>query len=83
MEPDFALVDLGMPGLDGFGVARRVREASMRKRVHLVALTGYGQESDRLRSQKAGFDSHLVKPASVEAIFAVLGRREEREKKET
>ncbi|MES1157754.1 MAG: response regulator [Haliangium ochraceum] len=75
-EPDFAFVDLSMPKLDGCGVARRVRESSMRKRVRLVAMTGYGQAPDRRRVKDAGFDAHLIKPTSLEAICDVLARSE-------
>ena len=66
MQPDVALVDIGLPRMDGFEFARRLRSqgASLR----LVALTGYGQPADRQRSQLAGFDDHLVKPISDEQL---------------
>lgn len=60
-RPDIALVDIGLPGLDGFEVARRLRTA-LGHRVRLVAQTGYGQPGDRERALAAGFDAHLVKP---------------------
>jgi signal transduction histidine kinase len=71
-EPDVAIVDIGMPVKDGFDVARRVRAALGRDKVRLVAMTGFGQETDRQRSKDAGFDAHLVKPAHAEAIEKTL-----------
>jgi signal transduction histidine kinase len=68
---DIALVDLGMPGMDGFEVARRMRSLTGRSTV-LVALTGYGQDEDVQRSRDAGFDHHLVKPADLDALRALL-----------
>jgi CheY-like chemotaxis protein len=67
--PDVVLVDIGLPGLDGYAVARRLR-AALGDRVTLVALTGYGQSEDRRRASEAGFDAHLVKPVDPD----VLGR---------
>jgi CheY-like chemotaxis protein len=72
LRPDFALVDLGMPGTDGYETARRLRAQPWGQELVLVALTGWGQESDRHRSRSAGFDHHLVKPASLERLLAVL-----------
>jgi CheY-like chemotaxis protein len=71
-EPDVAIVDIGMPLKDGFDVARRVRAALGPSKVRLVAMTGFGQETDRQRSKDAGFDAHLVKPAHAEAIEKTL-----------
>ena len=59
--PDAVFVDIGLPGLDGYEVGRRLREA-LGDRVRLVALTGYGRADDRRRVREAGFDAHLVKP---------------------
>jgi PAS domain S-box-containing protein len=70
-RPDIAFVDIAMPGLDGYEVARRVRAMQGRPPV-LVALTGYGQEEDRQRALAAGFDRHLVKPASLAALHRLL-----------
>jgi signal transduction histidine kinase/CheY-like chemotaxis protein len=70
-KPDLMVVDIGLPGLDGFGVARRVR-ATLARDVYLVALTGYGQPEDRRRALDAGFDTHLTKPVDVEVITQVL-----------
>jgi PAS domain S-box-containing protein len=72
-EPDVMLVDLGLPGLDGFEVARAVRASALGKTARLIALTGYGQAGDRRRSAEAGFDAHLVKPVSPAALVSMLG----------
>ncbi len=71
-RPDVALVDLGLPGLDGYAVARRIRAAPGGGRIRLVALTGYGQPEDRRRALEAGFDAHLVKPADADALLRLL-----------
>jgi signal transduction histidine kinase/ActR/RegA family two-component response regulator len=70
--PDVILLDLGLPGLDGYEVARRVRSLPDGARVLIVAVTGYGEERDRERSAAAGFDAHLVKPVDPEQLLAVL-----------
>jgi CheY-like chemotaxis protein len=62
--PDVALLDIGLPGLDGYEVASRLRASSAHD-VRLIAVSGYGQATDRQRSHDAGFDSHLVKPVDV------------------
>jgi CheY-like chemotaxis protein len=62
------LLDIGLPGMDGFEVARRLRQESEMRQAVLVALTGYGQDEDRRKSLEAGFDHHLTKPVD----FAVL-----------
>jgi len=77
-HPDLVLLDLGMPGMDGYEVARRIRQNPEYRDVTLIALTGWGQEDDRRRSRSAGFDHHLIKPAGVDALRALmttLGRR--------
>jgi signal transduction histidine kinase/ActR/RegA family two-component response regulator len=73
--PDVALIDIGLPGLDGYGVARQVR-AHLGQRVRLIALTGYGQPDDRLRAFEAGFDSHLIKPVELDIFESVLQGQE-------
>jgi CheY-like chemotaxis protein len=73
-EPDVALLDLGLPGLDGVGVVEMLRAAHPLLKTRLVALTGYGDRSDHERTKRAGFDGHLVKPASADAILALLER---------
>ncbi len=72
--PEVALLDIGMPLLDGYEVARRIRAQEWGKGVTLVALTGWGQESDRRRSQEAGFDTHLVKPLDLDKLTALLAQ---------
>jgi signal transduction histidine kinase/CheY-like chemotaxis protein len=71
--PDVALIDVGLPGLDGYEVARRVRVA-LGPRITLVALTGYGSPEDRRRAAEAGFDEHLVKPVDPTRLAGVLAR---------
>jgi CheY-like chemotaxis protein len=74
LKPEVALLDLGLPGVDGFEVARRLRQESWGKDVLLIALTGYGQEEDRRRSREAGFDHHLTKPADLALLEELLSR---------
>jgi two-component system CheB/CheR fusion protein len=64
-RPDVAILDLGLPGMDGFEVARRLRADPKHAGLLLIALTGYGQPSERARGQEAGFDEHLVKPVNL------------------
>jgi signal transduction histidine kinase len=73
LRPDVALIDIGLPGLDGYQVAEKLR-AEMRgdKRTRLIALTGYGQADDRLRALAAGFDAHLVKPVDFDRLSELL-----------
>ncbi len=70
--PDVALLDIGLPGLNGHEVARQIRQHPELKQVVLVALTGYGQDSDRQNSEQAGFTYHLVKPARFEELQKIL-----------
>jgi CheY-like chemotaxis protein len=72
--PDVVLLDIGMPGMDGLEVVRRLRQDLGLKQALLVALTGYGQEEDRRRSHEAGFDVHLVKPVDLDDIKDLLAR---------
>ncbi len=77
-RPDVALVDIGLPELDGYEVARRVRKQLSKSDVRLVALTGYGQAKDRQAVMEAGFDEHIVKPinpARLSRMLSKLGRR--------
>jgi CheY-like chemotaxis protein len=67
-RPEVIFLDIGMPGMDGFETARRLRGLGGIEQTVLVAVTGYGQESDRQRAREAGFDEFLVKPASPEAV---------------
>jgi PAS domain S-box-containing protein len=70
--PDVVLLDLGMPELDGYDVARLIRKKRPLKHVRLIALTGYGRDDDRQRSQEAGFDAHLVKPVEPQKLRDLL-----------
>jgi len=71
-QPDIVLLDIGLPVMDGYEVARRLRNHPELKEVKLIAVTGYGQESDRLQSQEAGFDYHLVKPVDAQKLQEVM-----------
>jgi CheY-like chemotaxis protein len=72
MKPEAVFLDIGLPQMDGYEIARRLRADPAAKRLHLIALTGYGQERDRERAREAGFDTHLVKPADIEAVNQIL-----------
>jgi CheY-like chemotaxis protein len=72
VRPDIAFVDLGLPGLDGFELAQQLREHPHRPGLRLVAVTGYGQEDDRIRSREAGFDHHMTKPVAVDELLKWL-----------
>jgi PAS domain S-box-containing protein len=72
-RPDVILLDIGLPGLDGYEVARRLRQHPQTEKTLLIALTGYGQDEDRRRSQEAGFDHHLVKPIERGSLRKLLG----------
>jgi PAS domain S-box-containing protein len=71
-QPDLVLLDIGMPDLDGYEVARRLRRVPQLSKTRLVALSGYGRDSDRQQSKEAGFDAHLVKPADVQQLRKLL-----------
>jgi CheY-like chemotaxis protein len=72
-RPDVALVDIGLPGIDGYEVARRIRELGP-PQPFMVALTGYSRQEDRDRAADAGFDSHLVKPVDPTELAALVTR---------
>jgi PAS domain S-box-containing protein len=72
-RPEVVLLDIGMPGMDGYEVARRIRADASGSRTSLVALTGWGQDEHRQKAREAGFDHHLVKPAEIPALQALLG----------
>jgi CheY-like chemotaxis protein len=71
-RPDVVLCDIGLPGLDGYGVARKLRGNPATARARLIAVTAYGQDEDRRRSHEAGFEQHLVKPVDLNALLRVL-----------
>ncbi|MGE0871100.1 MAG: response regulator [Kofleriaceae bacterium] len=71
-KPDVALVDIGLPRLDGYEVARQIRLRCDRSAPRLIAMTGYGQPEDRARAEAAGFDHHLVKPVSLDRLQRLL-----------
>jgi CheY-like chemotaxis protein len=77
--PEVVLLDIGLPGLDGLEVARRLRAMNLSPRPMLVALTGYGQAEDVRRSHEAGFDHHLVKPADPQALTALMSSMQQPE----
>jgi CheY-like chemotaxis protein len=71
-RPDVVFMDIGMPKLNGYEAARRIRNESWGERMVLVALTGWGQQHDRQRASEAGFDHHLIKPAQPADLQRVL-----------
>lgn len=71
-RPDVGLLDVGLPGFDGYALARKIRAHDEGKQIYLVAISGYGQSEDRLRSKEAGFDHHLVKPIDVNQLALLL-----------
>jgi CheY-like chemotaxis protein len=74
-EPEFALLDIGMPDLDGYEVARRLRLTDQGRHVRLIALTGWGQDEDKRRARDAGFDHHLTKPVDPSTLGALLAEK--------
>jgi CheY-like chemotaxis protein len=74
-KPDVALIDIGLPGISGYEVALQIRSSTTNwpRRVRLIAMTGYGQPSDRERAMQAGFDDHLLKPVDPVVLNALLG----------
>jgi len=76
-RPDVALIDIGLPEMDGYEVARQLRRDLPAERLRLIAMTGYGQAADKAHALEAGFDAHIVKPASAEKIMRALYGKEE------
>ena len=74
-KPDAILLDVGLPGLDGYQIARLIRQTPELSQVRLIAVTGYGQQQDRERSINAGFDYHLVKPVQFDSLIAILAAK--------
>lgn len=73
--PEFILLDIGLPGMDGYEVARLFRQEACCRDATIIAVSGYGQEADRRRSKEAGFDHHLVKPVDYEKLLPLLNAR--------
>jgi CheY-like chemotaxis protein len=71
-QPDLVLLDLGMPKMDGYEAAKRIRADVANSEVFLVAVTGWGAEADRRRTRAAGFDQHLVKPLTLDALTRLI-----------
>ncbi len=74
-KPEVVLLDIGLPGMDGYEVARQLRAGPASADLFIVAITGYGQEEDRRRSREAGFDFHLVKPIDIRELEQVIAQR--------
>ena len=72
-RPDVVLLDIGLPGIDGYEVARRLRREPGLETIAVVAVSGYGREGDKQRAREAGFDRHLVKPVDPDELLALLG----------
>lgn len=72
MRPEFAILDIGMPGLNGYEVARRIRAQTASTGVTLIALTGWGQDADKARAAQAGFDHHFTKPVEPTELARLI-----------
>ena len=77
-EPEVVLLDIGLPGMDGYEVAAQLRREECCKEAVIIAVSGYGEEQARSRSREAGFDHHLVKPVNFETLLAVMDRARDR-----
>jgi CheY-like chemotaxis protein len=73
-RPEVMLVDIGLPGMDGYELASRLRQEECGRDAVLIAVTGYGDEEARRRSKEVGFDHHLVKPLDFDALLALINR---------
>ena len=71
-RPEFILLDIGLPGMDGYEVAAKMRQEEWCKDAVIVAVSGYGQDEDRRRSTEAGFDHHLIKPLDHDALLSLI-----------
>ena len=72
VRPDVLLLDLGLPDISGHEVARDVRRHAWARHARIIAVTGWGQEADKVKTREAGFDAHLVKPVDPEELLAYL-----------
>ena len=73
-KPDVILLDIGLPILDGYQVCSAIRKETWGKNITIIALTGWGQDEDRRKSKEAGFDHHMVKPISLNALLNLLAQ---------
>jgi CheY-like chemotaxis protein len=73
-RPDVVVLDIGLPGMDGYEVARQLRAQQEFRSTPLVAVTGYGQAEDRVRSREAGFDAHLTKPVNPQQLQQFIAK---------
>jgi CheY-like chemotaxis protein len=73
-QPEVVLLDIGLPGMDGWEVARRLQTACTSQPPFLIAITGYGREEDRRKSEEAGINLHLLKPADPQVLAGLLER---------
>jgi CheY-like chemotaxis protein len=71
-RPDFVLCDIGLPGLDGYGVATALRQHPATAKTHLIAISAYGSEEARRRTREVGFERHLTKPVDPESVLGLL-----------
>ncbi len=76
IRPDVALVDVGLPGIDGYELAQHIRSVPELAPTFLVAITGYGRPDDQRQAREAGFDAHLLKPVDPHVLQALLNTRE-------
>jgi CheY-like chemotaxis protein len=76
LQPEFALLDIGMPDMDGYEVARQLRQIPLRASLTLIAVTGWGREGDKALATQAGFDYHFTKPIEPDELFELLRRNE-------
>ena len=77
-KPSVVLLDIGLPGMNGYEVAQRVQAQEVEQKPHLIAVTGYGQESDKTKAQEVGFAHHLVKPVDPNRLHTILSGLAER-----
>jgi CheY-like chemotaxis protein len=73
--PDLVLLDIGLPGMNGYEVAKRLRQEARFEDTLIIAISGYGRDQDRQLSREAGFDDHLVKPVDLEKLNALLNEK--------
>jgi CheY-like chemotaxis protein len=75
-RPGLILLDIGLPGMDGYELAKQIRSEPWSSHMKLVALTGYAREEDRRRAEAAGFDHHLAKPVDFDALYKLVAQRD-------